>query len=103
MPETAEFVTCHSPDSDKEPVDIEKWKYDLVRHAILANVPDDDIGIMLKQLRPLVRNFLTREQRQQVGRVAWYTMTVKLDLEARGEIVRIEGMRPQYLRRTVPV
>jgi len=102
MSASADFVTCHAPETDKEPIEVEKWKYDLIRHAILANVPNDDVGIMLKQLRPLVRNFLTRQQRDQVGRVAWHTMTVKLDLESRGEIMRIEGMRPQYLRRTVP-
>jgi hypothetical protein len=30
--------------------------------------------------------------------IGWYTVTVKLDLEARGLIERIAGVTPQHLR-----
>lgn len=29
----------------------------------------------------------------------WYVTTVKLDLEARGELVRVAGVKPQHLMR----
>jgi hypothetical protein len=32
------------------------------------------------------------------GSINWYVTTVKLDLEARGEIERIQGKAPQRLR-----
>jgi hypothetical protein len=94
-----EMVICQAVDRKGEPVMIEKWRYDLLKQAILNVVPADDIGLMYKQLTPAVRANLSREDRKRIGQLHHDTTLVKLDLEYHGELERIEGMRPQYLRR----
>jgi hypothetical protein len=32
------------------------------------------------------------------GSVTWYVTTVKLDMEARGEVKRVQNSRPQLVR-----
>ena len=96
-----EMVICRAAERKGEPVLLEKWRYDLLRQAILNVVPADDIGLMYKQLTPAVRANLSREDRKRMGQLHHDTTLVKLDLEFHGELVRIEGMRPQYLRRIV--
>lgn len=95
------MVICQAVDRKGEPVMLEKWRYDLLRQAILNVVPADDIGLMYKQLTPAVRANLSREDRKRMGNLHHDTTLVKLDLEYYGELERIEGMRPQYLRRVV--
>jgi hypothetical protein len=56
---------------------------------------------MYKQLTPAVRANLSREDRKRIGQLHHDTTLVKLDLEFRGELERIVGMRPQYLRRVI--
>jgi hypothetical protein len=46
-----------------------------------------------------VRRLLPRRVREDLGSVNWYTVTVKLDLEARRVLERVAGARPQRLRR----
>ena len=96
-----EMVICQAADRKGEPVMLEKWRYDLLRQAILNVVPADDIGLMYKQLTPAVRANLSREERKRIGNLHHDTTLVKLDLEYHGELERIDGMRPQYLRRVV--
>jgi len=94
----ADCVPCRAPDRE-EPRLVEAWKFERIRAAILSVVPDNDIGIMYKQLTSMVRANLSSEERTRIGKLHWHTTTVKLELELRGEVVRIEGARPQYLRR----
>jgi len=95
------MVICQAVGRKGEPVMLEKWRYDLLRQAILNVVPADDIGLMYKQLTPAVRANLSREDRKRIGQLHHDTTLVKLDLEYHGELERIVGMRPQYLRRVV--
>jgi hypothetical protein len=60
----------------------------------------DDPGVEFKELPGLVEQHLLPADREALGSVSWYTTTVKLDLEVRGEIERIEGSKPQRLRRS---
>ena len=46
-----------------------------------------------------VKKRLSKDIRQRVGSVSWYTTTVKLALEVRGEIKRVPGSKPQQLER----
>ena len=94
-----EMVVCRAVDRKGEPVLLERWRYDLLKQAILNVVPADDIGLMYKQLTPAVRANLSRADRQRLGTLHRDTTLVKLDLEFHGDLERIEGMRPQYLRR----
>ncbi len=78
---------------------IPEWKYEAVRQAILAAVPETGEGLPFKELPRRVRELLPAETLANLGSVSWYTITVKLDLEARGELMRVRGSRPQRLLR----
>jgi len=91
--------TLH-PEPGKSGPRILKWKYDAVRRAILEALPREEPGLPFKDLNGAVLRRLTTEESASLGSVPWYVVTVKLDLEARGEIVRSQGARPQRLVRT---
>lgn len=95
-----EKVVCETPTPGKKPTRIDKWKYDLLRSAILSVIPDE--GVEFNQLPQLVQNQLTPDELQRLGSVSWYTTTVKLDMEVKGEIERVPGAKPQLLRKTQP-
>jgi hypothetical protein len=78
-------ITCYTPTAGKKPTRIDVWKYDCVRAAILAVVPAQ----------------LSAAHRADLGSVSWYTVSVKLHMETLGELERIEGVKPQRLRRTL--
>jgi hypothetical protein len=78
----------------KQGVNISKEKYDIIRNAILST--------MNMQKEITFRN-LSRAVEKEVngtfdGSVMWYVTTVKLDLEARGEIKRVPNSRPQLVK-----
>lgn len=78
----------------KQGVKISKEKYDVIRKAILSTLNlQNEISFMN----------LSRAVEKEVngtfdGSVMWYVATVKLDLEARGEIKRVPNSRPQHLK-----
>ncbi len=92
------FQTLH-PDPAKAGVRIARWKYDAVKEAILAVIPEEGPGLPFKDLAGKVRSALSPEVCSRMGSVPWYTVTVKLDLEARGRVRRVEGAKPQRLVR----
>lgn len=92
-----ERVVCETPTPGKRPTRIPRWKYELVRRAILESVPVDGDGLAFQELPAAVSGRLSREERVKLGSVSWYTTVVKLDLEVRGELRRIDGSRPQRL------
>lgn len=86
------FHTLH-PDDDKQGVRIDKVKYDAMREAILENVRRHG-RMTFTELAALVGEQL---HGNFDGSVMWYYTTVKLDLEARGEIRRVPRSRPQMV------
>ena len=92
-------VQTRHPDPSKSMPVIDQWKYDAVRKAILSAVPKTGEGLLFKELPGRVREHLGAEALENLGSVSWYTTTVKLDLEARGEVKRVSGSRPQRLLR----
>ena len=85
------IVTLHP--AGKAGVNIDKQKYDTVREAILQSLQDN--GMMtFKDLTAEVRR---RLEGNFTGSISWYVTTVKLDLEARGEISRVPKSSPQVL------
>lgn len=99
MARDEERVVCETPTPGKQPTRIPQWKYDLVRRAILEAVPVDGNGVAFKELPAAVAVRLSQEERAGLGSVSWYTTVVKLDLEVRGELRRLDGSRPQRLVR----
>ncbi len=94
-----EKFVCETPTPGKKPTRIDKWKYTAVRRAILKSIPNQGEGLPFKELAKHVEKNLSREELQKLGSVGWYTTTVKLDLEVRGEIKRIDKASPQRLLR----
>ena len=78
---------------------IQRWKYDLLRRAILDAVPGGSTGVALDELSEAISVRISEHQLRRLGSLNWYLVTVKLDLEARGEIERIPDVHPQMLRR----
>jgi hypothetical protein len=83
----------------KEGVNIDKRKYDAMRRAILAAIPPGGDFLLSSDLPRAVRRHLDLRAFGRDSSIPWYVTTVKLDLEARGEISRIPGVRPQRLVR----
>jgi len=94
-------VVCETPTPGKQPTRIVRWKYDLVRSAILKSIPSGHPGIEFARLAAMVKSCIESRDLERLGSVSWYTTTVKLDLEVKGETERVPGSSPQLLRRTV--
>lgn len=78
----------------KQGVNISKEKYEIIRDAILC---------VLQAEREITFMNLSRAVEKVVngkfdGSVTWYVTTVKLDMEARGEVKRVPNSRPQLVR-----
>ena len=77
---------------------VPRWKYEAVRRAILSAVreagPD---GLPFAELASAVESRLSARDRSRIAKIGWITTTVKLELEAAGEIRRADGVIPQQL------
>ena len=91
-----EKIQTRSPIRGSGGTRISKRKYDAYKKAILKVVPKAPDGITFKELPQAVKRVLPKSIE---GSVSWYTVCVKLDLEARGLIERVPGAKPQKLRR----
>lgn len=86
------IMTLHP--QGKQGVNISKQKY----HAVCQSILD-----ALRAQGEMTFAELTENVRRSLegsfdGSINWYVTTIKLDLEARGEIERIPGSSPQRLR-----
>ncbi len=78
----------------KQGVNISKEKYEIIRKAILST---------LRSHKEMTFMNLSRAVEKEVngnfeGSVTWYVTTVKLDLEARGQVKRVPNSRPQLVK-----
>jgi hypothetical protein len=78
----------------KQGVKISREKYEIIRKAILC---------VLQAQKEITFMNLSRAVEKEVngnfeGSVTWYVTTVKLDLEARGQIKRVTNSRPQVVK-----
>jgi len=94
-----EKAVCETPTPGKQSTRIDRWKYDAVRRAILEVVPAAGEGLAFRELPRKVAERLSEDERSRLGSVPWYTTTVKLDLEVKGELRRVPGVVPQRLLR----
>lgn len=91
-------IVCETPTPGKKPTRIHKWKYDLLHGIILDILAASADGVEFRGLPAIIDARLSPEQRATLGSVSWYTTTVKLDMEVKGDIVRAPGEKPQRLR-----
>ncbi|GIO24197.1 hypothetical protein [Oceanobacillus sp. J11TS1] len=83
-----------NPDPSKKGAVIDHYKYEIVKETIL-NIIDERGTIAFKELMGEVAHQLSTSFD---GSPSWYCTAVKLDLEARGIIKRMEGSKPQKLQ-----
>jgi hypothetical protein len=86
------ILTLHP--AGKQGVNIGRHKYGLIRQAIVASVQQRG-EMPFSELEAAVA---ARLSEPFDGSIGWYTVTVKLDLEARGLVERVPGRSPQVLR-----
>ena len=78
----------------KQGVNISKEKYEIIRKAILSTLRKHKEMPFMK-----LSNAVEKEVDGKFeGSVMWYVTTVKLDLEARGDVKRVPKSRPQLVR-----
>ena len=78
----------------KQGVNINKEKYELIRKAILSTLRTQKEMTFMKLSRAVEKEMNGNFE----GSVTWYVTTVKLDLEARGQIKRVPNSRPQLVK-----
>lgn len=89
------IMTVHP--QGKQGVNIDRDKYDTLRAAILDILAQRG-EMTFRELDAAVEERLSGKFE---GAVGWYFTTVKLDMEARGEIERLPGSQPQLIRRVM--
>jgi hypothetical protein len=78
----------------KQGVNISRQKYEQIRDFILQSLLESG----QTTYQALVEHAITELEGKFEGSIPWYIVTVKLDLEARGEIERIPGTSPHLIR-----
>lgn len=86
------ILTLHP--EGKKGVNISLNKYLVMKAFVLEQLKQQE-GQTFAQLNETALQTLKNKWQ---GSIPWYLITVKLDLEARGLIERVEGTKPQQLR-----
>jgi len=95
MSSALDKTPCRTPNAAGV-TNIPTWKFECLRTAILAAAHGD--GIAFKDLKEAVRPKLNADELERLGSLTWHTTVVKLELEVAGEITRIPGQSPQWIR-----
>jgi hypothetical protein len=93
-----ERVETLHPDPERSAPRISRPMYEAVRKAILEAVPRIEPGLPFKQLPAEVEKWGPRHTFDNAS-VIWFTVTVKLDLEASGLVRRLPEPELQRLVR----
>jgi len=93
-----EKVGCRTPAEGRDGVtNIATWKFDAIRAAILDILDGGEIP--WAELPDAVAKRLTKGQLDTLGKVGWHVVSVKLEMEVRGEIRRKPGKGRQIIER----
>jgi len=97
----AEMIQLRHPDPTKRNARIATDAYAVARRTVLTVVPAGEPGITLPAYLDQMAAKLAKAKGWDPSLSArWYAMAMKLDLEARGELKRINRNPPQRLVRT---
>ena len=90
---------CRTPAEGRDGgTNIPSWKFDLLRKHILDIVRNaGEYGFPFRDLKDAIRPRLKAEDITQLGSLGWHTTTVKLEMEVRGEIARLNAKGPQLM------
>lgn len=87
-----ETIRTLHPDK-KQGVNISREKYEIIHRAITSALSQNREMPFMKLARTVEKELRGKFE----GSVTWYVTTVKLDMEARGEIRRVPHSRPQVV------
>ncbi|MEJ6390285.1 DUF6958 family protein [Gymnodinialimonas ulvae] len=99
--QTEDRVACRTPAGNGGTSNIPVWKYDLLCAAIrdvLAEAGAD--GMANKDLRDAVGAKVSAQDLDRLGKLGWHVVTVKLEMEVRGEIARLPVKGPMRIALT---
>jgi hypothetical protein len=88
-----ETIRTLHPDK-KQGVNISKEKYEIIRKAIFSTLKQNKEMPFMKLAQAVAKEINGTFE----GSVTWYVTTVKLDMEARGEVKRVPNSRPQLVK-----
>ena len=91
-------IRCRTPNASGA-TSVPAWKFELLRELLLDVVPADAAGVPFRDLTDAVAARLDEDERGRLGSLKWHLVTVKLELEVRGELERVPGTSPQRVRR----
>ena len=94
-----EMIEALHPDPSKQGTRVTKATYEVYRAALLKVIPDTPEGIEFMALSKAVQPHVPDDVLESTS-AGWWTTTVKLDLEARGLIERVNVRGRQRVRRT---
>ena len=94
--DTQDRVACRTPAEGRDGTsNIPVWKYDAVSAAIRSVLADaGPEGMANKDLRDAVEVRMDAQTLAKLGKLGWHVVTVKLEMEVRGEVVRLPGKGP---------
>jgi len=94
-------IQLRHPDPRKRNARIARDAYAVARRTVLAVVPAHEPGITLDAYLAAMKSRLPEARGwDQSLSAGWYAMAMKLDLEARGELRRVNKKPPQRIIRT---
>ena len=94
-------IQLRNPDSSKRATQVAGDTYALARRTVLEVVPAEEPGITLEAYLAEMKSRLPNVSGWDASLSSgWYAMAMKLDLEARGELKRINRTPPQRLVRS---
>lgn len=89
-------IGCRTPAVGRDGVtNIPSWKFDLIRGHILELLKDGPR--VYTDVRDALGDRLSADEAAQLGKLGWHVITVKLELEVRGEIIRVPAKGPQQI------
>ena len=91
-------VPTRNPGRDKKGPRFDAARYEAMKATLLRVIPPGGAGVSFAALPGLVKRLLPKVAFRGAS-IPWYVATVKLDLEARGSIARVPGVRPQRIVR----
>lgn len=98
MAEAAEKIACRTPAEGRDGVtNIPAWKFDLIR-GHMRDILCDGAARIYNDVRDEIGARLTAEEAERLGKLGWHVITVKLELEVRGEIARVKAKGLQQIR-----
>ncbi|MBN4058966.1 hypothetical protein JYU10_00685 [bacterium AH-315-J04] len=99
MAKTEKTIVTKTITIGKSGTRISAEKYEAYKKVLLNTIPKTKTGIAFADLLKLIAKQIPKAMMPAKGSASWYTTVVKLDLEARKLLQRIEGMSPQRLRK----